>query len=152
MDVNLSYKIEQLYQMLRTLDDANKLYTKKCGSLDAKNTEEYAIILSIRDSVIKRLEYCVDGFWKVIKLYMETVLAIPIEENGPKPITRTAALRKVISEDEAKKLIDMILERNKTSHFYREEIADEVAKHAPRAHAIMLSILDRLHQNALVKS
>jgi nucleotidyltransferase substrate binding protein (TIGR01987 family) len=151
MDVNLQNKIEQLYQMLVTLDNANKLYTKQCGFFDPENLETYGLILACRDSVIQRLEYTVDGFWKVLKLYMETVLGLAIAENGPKPITRTAALRKIISEDEAAKLIEMIVERNKTSHMYREEIADEIAKHAPKAHKLMFTILERLHQNAMVQ-
>ena len=135
--------------MLVTLDDANRHYTKKRGQFDPEDLETYATILAARDSVIKRLEYTVDSFWKMIKVYMETVLGLVIAENGPKPITRTAALRKVISEDEASRLIEMIEERNKTSHMYREEIADEIAKHAPKAYTLMHTILDRLHQNAM---
>ena len=88
---------------------------------------------------------------KFIKLYIEIVLTRAITENGPRPIIRTAALSKIISEDEARRLMEMVIERNKASHMYREEIADEIAKHPPKAYKLIFSILERLHQNVLVK-
>lgn len=132
-------------KMLATLERGIALYHKKL-SLYPHGDEE---VLSQRDSVIKRLEYCVDSFWKLIKLHLEKIQGIPLETtgSGPKPIARTAALHYVISEQESVQLIDMIEERNKTSHMYKEEIADEVAKHAPQALVLMTSVVNRLKNN-----
>ena len=150
MDKNIKYKISQVEKMLATLERGIALYDKKL-SIYKHDDEE---VLSQRDSVIKRLEYSVDSFWKLIKLHLETVQGIPLEATGtgPKPIARTAALHHVISEQESLQLIDMIEERNKTSHMYKEEIADEVAKHAPQALALMKSVVIRLKNNPIQRA
>lgn len=40
----------------------------------------------------------------------------------------------------------MIEERNKTSHMYHEEIAEQIANAAPKALVLMKTILERLGQ------
>lgn len=146
MDINLKDKIAQQFQMLATLKDAIEFYQRKCTNIDVTDPEAYATALAARDSVIKRLEYCTDSFWKILKLIMEH-LGLKPDNITPKIIIRTAAKNHLISELEAEKLIDVITERNKTSHIYLEEIADHIAKHAPRAYSIMHLILERLASN-----
>lgn len=144
MDVKLKNKKAQLNQMLITLDRGINLYEKKCITFDAENPDAVDELAAFRDSVIQRFEYCTDGFWKIIKIYLEQIEGITLETTGPKPIARTAALHHVISEEESAALIQMIEERNKTSHIYQEEIADEIAKSAPKALLLMQTILNRL--------
>lgn len=145
MDVTFTKKREQIGKMLSTLQSAITLYKQKCAALDANIPETVTDVLAYRDSLIQRLEYCTDGFWKILKLYMEGV-GITLEELSPKAIARTAALHRVITEVESAQLIDLIKARNQTSHMYREEIADEIAKQAPGFLLLMQTILDRLNK------
>jgi len=138
MDSKLTYKLSQMTQMLKTLEDATMRYQKKqTHDLEAEITIH-------QDSVIQRLEYCVDHFWKLLKIYMETTESLTINENGPRSIARIAALNNLISEEEAYRLIQMVEERNKTSHMYHAEVADEIARFAPKGLAFMHLILKRL--------
>jgi nucleotidyltransferase substrate binding protein (TIGR01987 family) len=144
MDKRIIYKAAQIEKMLVTLDKANSLYQKKLSQTPNHEHHVNEELLAFRDSVIKRLEYCVDAFWKLIKTYLEDAQGLTLTETGPKPIARTAALNHVISEQESNDLIIMIEERNKTSHMYREEIADEIAKHAQKAHSLMHTVFARI--------
>ncbi|MDQ5940480.1 MAG: Nucleotidyltransferase substrate binding protein like [Candidatus Dependentiae bacterium] len=59
--------------MLFTLERATLLYAAKLKVLSPDEYQENEDLLAYRDSVIQRLEYCVDGFWKCMKAYLEIV-------------------------------------------------------------------------------
>ncbi len=46
-----------------------------------KSQEEY---LLIRDGLIQRFEYCIDFFWKFVKLYLEVAQGAVIETTRPR--------------------------------------------------------------------
>jgi nucleotidyltransferase substrate binding protein (TIGR01987 family) len=144
MGAKLTAKQILLNQMLSTLANAIQLYQKKCTLLDYSKPETVEDLQAYRDSVIQRFEYSIDGFWKILKMYLEDVEGIVLETTGPKSIARIAALNHVISELESADLIIMIEQRNKTSHIYREEIADEIAKNAHKYLSLMQIIFNRL--------
>jgi nucleotidyltransferase substrate binding protein (TIGR01987 family) len=144
MDAKLKYKLSQMGQMLHTLEQSTTAYAKKLMLHDL-HSEEVSVY---RDSVIKRLEYCVDHFWKLLKTYLEESQGVAVVENGPKPIARIAALHNILSEQESQQLITMIQERNNTAHMYKQEIADEIARFAPQGLLLMKTILARLNKNS----
>lgn len=74
-----------------------------------------------RDSAIKRFELCFDLAWKSIKNYAR--------EDGwecysPRACIRAAFQFGLIEYDE--KWLDMIDDRNKSAHIYKEILADQV--------------------------
>ncbi len=146
MDTALKYKLDQMEQMLRTLEEATGAYAKKIALLNAHDYDGESINL-YSDSVIKRLEYCVDHFWKLLKAYLENAEGIALTENGPKSIARAAALHRIISEQESQQLIKMIQERNNMSHMYKQEVADEIARFAPHGLIFMKTIITRLQNH-----
>jgi nucleotidyltransferase substrate binding protein (TIGR01987 family) len=130
-------------QMLYTLELATTAYTKKITSL-APHEEENENLNMCRDSVVTRLKYCVDHFWKLLKFYLEEIEELSITINSPRSVARTAASSRLLSEEESCRLITLIEERNKTSHIYKQEIADEVARFAPQGLIFMRTIVTRL--------
>jgi len=76
----------------------------------------------IKDGVIQRFEYTHELAWKVMKDFLEDVGNVKIY--GSKDATKEAFAAGLILDGD--KWMDMILGRNKTSHTYNEETADEI--------------------------
>ncbi len=93
-----------------------------------------------RDSLIQRFEYCVDAVWKYIKLYLWTKLGS--EQNHPKPVFRECLKAGLINDQEVEQLIDMVDDRNMTSHAYKESIANKVSANIPDYYSIMKKLLE----------
>jgi nucleotidyltransferase substrate binding protein (TIGR01987 family) len=143
METKVTAKYKQFGQMIATLDRATILYAKKCQLFNPAIPETEDDLLAYRDSLIQRLEYCTDAFWKLLKIYLEDIEGITLESTGPKSVGRRAAQMHIITEQESAELILILEERNKTSHMYRQEIADEIAKNTPRALMLMQNIFQR---------
>lgn len=93
-----------------------------------------------RDSLIQRFEYCVDTVWKYLKAYLWK--NVGAEQSHPKPVFRECFKAGLINELETEKLIEMVDDRNITSHAYKENIANKVSKNIPDYYKIMKKLLD----------
>ncbi|MBM3894759.1 hypothetical protein FJ366_04155 [Candidatus Dependentiae bacterium] len=145
MDEKLKYSTEQIKKMLDSLGDASSEYTKKLTNADLNDDEIHRQCDFLRDSVIQRFEYTIEGFWKYLKTYLISQ-GIHLAEQTPRYIVRQSALARLITENEAQLLLEMITERNKTSHIYQEEVADKLAHYAPTAFTLMKNIVSRLNK------
>ncbi len=145
MEIKLTQKLTQMEKMLQTLDESITGLKHQIAILPENQTAD-ATIRIYRDSVIQRLEYCVDHFWKLLKIYLEESENIISNENGPRSIARLASYHGILSEQESYTLIKLIEERNKSSHMYQEEIANEIARCAPQGLQFMQTVLIRLQK------
>ncbi len=75
----------------------------------------------IRDSAIKRFEICYELSWKLIKRYLKEK---GIESISPGDCFKEAYRQKLIEYNN--KWLDMIEDRNLTSHIYNEKTAEEI--------------------------
>jgi nucleotidyltransferase substrate binding protein (TIGR01987 family) len=95
----------------------------------------------IRDAAIQRFEFCFELAWKGI----QSIAKLEGEEcPSPRAAFSTAWRNKWVSEQEA--WLDMLDARNRTSHTYREKLAEEVFLELPR----FLPVFRLLH-STLVK-
>lgn len=79
-----------------------------------------------RDGIIQRFEFCVELSWKSAK----KILAInAIDTDTPKNVFREMAQLGWIDNPEL--WLEFIAQRNKASHIYNEEIAQEIFKIIP---------------------
>ncbi len=76
----------------------------------------------IKEGLIQRFEYTHELAWNVMKDYAEYQGNSTV--GGSRDATREAFQLKLISDGHI--WMDMIVSRNKTSHTYNEEIADEI--------------------------
>lgn len=74
-----------------------------------------------RDSAIKRFEICFDLAWKAIK---DRAKHDGLECYSPRECFKTAFQLKLIEYDE--QWLEMLDDRNRTTHLYNKEIAEEV--------------------------
>lgn len=140
----LENKYTDLLDALYTFKNSIAYYQqtlKKNPSLEYPHLD---MIQTFRDSVIQRFEYCYELKWKYVACYLEVRLQANIEIYAPSHIFRKACFSKLISEQEAAQALQMVKDLNQTSHIYKEEIADYIAKQAENYYDLMHSIAQRL--------
>lgn len=141
----LKQKHQQILQAISSLKKSVDSidFFKKSGQSYYPNLdfdEEYRMH---RDSLIQRFEYTEDLFWKYLKKYLEDVFKL-LAPSGPSPVIRESYSAGIIDEQEAKKCLEMIKDRNITSHIYVEEIAEQLSINIPGYYQLMHTIIDRL--------
>ncbi len=95
-----------------------------------------------RDAAIQRFEYTVEAVWKCLQLFLREREGL--ECYSPKACFREAGGAGLLNEDETMKALEMIDDRNLTSHTYQEQLADNIFKRL-NAHAkIMGKLLEQM--------
>lgn len=89
------------------------------------------------DGVIQRFEFTFEQSWKLMKLYLEYE---GIEElKSPRSTIKEAFKYELIEDGDA--WIDMMIDRNKTSHVYDEETAFQIYNSIKSNHVKLLEKL-----------
>ena len=78
----------------------------------------------IRDSLIHRFEYTYELTHKTLNEFMK-YLGVTLENSFPRTIYKKAYVNNLISDDSV--WINLLEDRNCTSHIYNESLADEIA-------------------------
>jgi nucleotidyltransferase substrate binding protein (TIGR01987 family) len=97
----------------------------------------------LRDAVIQRFEFSFELVWKTLKLYLERQ---GHECGGPRPTLKKAfAEGLIITPEEADAWLQMLEDRNLTSHAYEEELAIRIYQHIVGHYAELLGkMADRI--------
>lgn len=132
--------MEKLILRRNTLERALSTLEKSLAKMNQKTFTDYQ---ELRDSIIQRFEYSVDTFWKYLKDYLRVELGIEVEFARPKVVLKASYDAKMISQKEFDVCIDLIEDRNLTSHGYNEELAEEISKQIPLYFSTMKIILER---------
>ena len=111
MDIQL--KREQTQRALSSLEE-----------LVSKYSENQSDVI-LRDALIQRFEYSTEAFWKYLKAYLQT--EHNLSANSPREVIRTGLFAKLYSEEISQELLQMLDDRNLTSHTYVEELAESIA-------------------------
>jgi nucleotidyltransferase substrate binding protein (TIGR01987 family) len=74
-----------------------------------------------RDGVIQRFEFTFELLWKTVKIFLEYE---GFRCAGPRSCIKEGVRREILSEGEV--LLDMLEDRNKTTHIYDEHTAEEI--------------------------
>lgn len=93
----------------------------------------------VRDGVIQRFEFTTELAWKATKEYLMDQGFVDI--NSPKSVMKEAFSFGLISDD--KIWIQILNDRNLTSHIYKEEIADEICNRIIKTHFQELKALSK---------
>jgi nucleotidyltransferase substrate binding protein (TIGR01987 family) len=139
----LIQKHEQLLCAIKSLHVSLVIFgeqKKRITQINNEHDEEYRIY---RDSIVQRFEYSIDLFWKYIKKYLE-LAHVSIGISIPSEVIRNAYSLRLINENEAEKILEMIKTRNLTSHMYIESIAEQLATDIPEYYTILDAISQRL--------
>ncbi len=138
-------KLSTFRNVFSTLQDAIELYREfEMLSMDKPTEKNGKIFLGMRDSMIKRFAYCTDLFWKVLKIYLEEIGKVTLPTYTPAGIIREAVQVKVLTEQEGSECLEMIKNRNQTSHIYYTAIVEDIAEKIPEYYRLMNVIVSRL--------
>lgn len=97
------------------------------------------------DSLIKRFEFCYEMAWKLMMSY-EKENGIT-ELLGSKDVIRRAYALSIIDNGEA--WLEMVEDRNKTSHLYDEEMAKDVIDEINHTYyPLFLELLQKMEEKA----
>lgn len=99
----------------------------------------------VRDATIQRFEFTFEVVWKTLKLYLERQ---GYECGGPRPTLKKAFSEKLISTpEEADAWLQMLDDRNLTTHAYDEALANRIYDNIVRSHAPLLAGMARRIQD-----
>lgn len=96
---------------------------QKLLKADISNLDE-VIRDGVKNGQIQKFEYCAELMWKTLKLYLTEVKGI--EARSPKEVVKAFYRYTSIGEEKYEILIQIIEDRNRLSHLYREELFNEV--------------------------
>ena len=92
--------------------------------------------------MIQRFEYSTEAFWKYLKAYLLTEHNLPA--NSPREVIRSGLKAKLYGEEISKELLQMLDDRNLTSHTYVEELAEAIACRIPAYSKNMENVMNQL--------
>lgn len=104
MDQTLKLKLAEFEKALSTLKESLDMY-------DPSN-------ILVRDATIKRFEYSYELCWKTSKVFLKEVKGELVV--GPKECFKTLGKHGFLSPEEIEKLLNMVDDRNETTHAYGE--------------------------------
>ncbi|NFG61037.1 MULTISPECIES: HI0074 family nucleotidyltransferase substrate-binding subunit [unclassified Clostridium] len=107
---NIDFKYMNLKKAYNKLMEVSKLY-------DGKDE-------IIRDSLIQRFEFTYELTHKTLKEFL-TYSGVTLENSFPRTIYKKAYVNNLISDDQV--WINLLEDRNKTSHIYNEELVSDIA-------------------------
>ena len=128
MDIQL--KKEQTERTLASLKELVPQYLE-----DKEN-------IILRDAMIQRFEYSTEAFWKYLKAYLLT--GHNLSANSPREVIRIGLTAKLYGEEISKELLQMLDDRNLTSHTYVEELAESIAHRIPDYSKNMNAVMNQL--------
>lgn len=88
----IKVKYHVLNKALESLEESiNYVETIKNIPHKDKLFADYEVIYkSARDSVIQRFKFCIELFWKYLRLYLEEIKLAKIDSNAPRDVIRSA--------------------------------------------------------------
>ena len=126
MDQTLKYKLQAFKKALATLKEA----------LDANISDGNNAF--IRDAAIQRFEYSFELCWKVCKVFL--LERFGVNAPSPKECFRALRVHDFVSDIETEKLLQMVDDRNKTTHTYDELFAKQLVTRIQEYHILMQNV------------
>ena len=96
----------------------------------------------LRDALIQRFEYSTEAFWKYLKAFLQS--EHNLSANSPREVIRAGLSAKLYSEVISQELLQMLDDRNLTSHTYVEELAESIAHCIPNYSKNMTEVMTKL--------
>jgi nucleotidyltransferase substrate binding protein (TIGR01987 family) len=93
------------------------------------------------DGTIQRFEFTFELFWKAVR---RLLVRQGVEANSPKAVLQQAYRLGWLDDEQA--WLDVLKDRNLTSHTYLEPLALEIYGRIPAHHAAMRTAYDRLRE------
>ena len=80
--------------------------------------------------------------WKILKLYLDETHGLDVR--SPKETIKEVFLIELVEESEYELLLDMLRDRNRLSHEYKEEYFQEISNRLVAYRDLLVAILSRI--------
>ena len=118
----------------KRIGELTKDYQKALARLEASLKEDLSKGSIVIDGTIQRFEFSFELAWKTLRAVLQFQ---GIEANTPRAVIKDAFKAKLVEKGEG--WIDMLEDRNKTSHIYDEKQANTIYKKIKGSHYALLS-------------
>ncbi|AXF57083.1 HI0074 family nucleotidyltransferase substrate-binding subunit [Salicibibacter kimchii] len=113
--------MERLQERIATADKALKTL-EEIQDIETPSAIE-------RDAFIQRFEYTFESVWKLGKEYLREIEGL--DHGSPKRIIRASREVALLSAEETVAALEMVDDRNLTTHTYNEALADQIYEKIP---------------------
>ena len=141
----LKTKYDDLLKIHKRLAVAIKRYEEALTDKDIDDEIKEAF----RDSVIKRFELTYELLWKYIREYM--IISAGITVDSPRKVFQQCLSLNLTNPEETQQLIDLIEDRNLTSHVYNIDLAKDVAADIQKHHNAIGAIIKKISLDTIEK-
>jgi len=100
-----------------------------------------------RDSLIKRFELTYDLLWKYLREYITTVEGITVD--SPRKVFQQCLVLGFINSTETEELINLIEDRNLTTHVYDVDLANKVANDIQKHYNVITEVIKKFSFDAV---
>lgn len=128
---------EGILLMSRAAEKTAQLQNAIARLKEAVAEYEQTHSLAVRDGTIQRFEFCAELAWKATQDYLEEQGYLDV--HSPKAVMRKAYLEGLVTDEQG--WLSLLDARNKTSHLYDDEVADQVYQ---QIQCVYLPLLDGL--------
>ena len=97
----------------------------------------------MRDATIQRFEYTFEAMWKALKFYLLNIEGQVC--NSPKQCLRAAGQVGILNAEETELALELVDDRNMTTHTYIEAVADKIFRKIPKYCIIMQKIYNKIN-------
>jgi nucleotidyltransferase substrate binding protein (TIGR01987 family) len=123
---------------MELLESKHKDAVRALNTLQEILREDFSKVT--RDAAIQRFEYTVESIWKYLQTYLRQ--SEGIECYSPKSCLREAKNAGLLDESETVRALEMVDDRNLTSHTYHEEVAETIYRKLPLYASLMEKLLN----------
>lgn len=107
--------------------------------------DDKTLKMLLKNATIQSFEYCNEIFWKLLKQYLMEYVKINVEDVvSSRTILKISLKENIIDEEQFKILLEMIEDRNRTTHLYSQTVADKIYNHCSKYYNNMKKIIDSL--------
>ena len=93
---------------------------------------------------IQKFEYCIDLLWKLCKSYLDKLY--DVKENIPSLVSKSLFKANITSEEETEQILEIIKQRNLTSHMYHKDLAKNLDDYLEGYFKIINDVSERLKE------
>ncbi len=139
MTSNLKIKYQNASDANKALTEIATLYFDRLDTL-LLVADDLILKRSVRDGLIQNFEFTVEAIWKLLL----EVLVDYFKSNcgaSPRAVFREVAKVGLLTEDEVELCLNMVDDRNLSSHTYKEHIALALVQRIPSYTKILAKIL-----------
>jgi len=122
----------------QSVENLKRALSRLAEAIDTPVTYQNSLVI---DGTIQRFEFCIELFWKLLR---RALLESGVESGTPREAIQKAYQAKWLNDE--KLWVQMLQDRNRTSHMYEEEVAQDIFSRVPQYYEIMRKALADIEQ------